>query len=323
MGGGDEGQKVSGKYPPYLELLESGELDRRIDALYKLLSPCKLCPRECGVDRASDQRGFCRTGLNPVVSSYGPHFGEESPLVGFGGSGTIFLTHCNMACLYCQNYEISHLGEGREVSVEDLADMMLHLQRMGCHNINFVTPTHVVPQIVKAVRIAAEKGLRLPLVYNCGGYESVETLKLLDGIFDIYMPDFKYSDDKVAEELSRAPRYFEVAKAALKEMHRQVGDLVIDDRGIAVRGLLVRHLVLPNGLAGTEEAMRFIAEEISKNTYVNVMAQYRPCYKAFDHPLLNRPITSSEYREAIEIALKYGLRRLDHLVAPRRRFILF
>ncbi|HIE09330.1 MAG TPA: radical SAM protein [Armatimonadetes bacterium] len=311
------------KQPSYLALLESGELDRRIDALYELLSPCRLCPRECGVDRLRDERGFCRTGLNPVVSSYGPHFGEESPLVGYGGSGTIFLTHCNLACLYCQNYEISQLGEGREVSIEDLADMMLHLQRMGCHNINFVTPTHVVPQIVKAVKVAAERGLKVPLVYNCGGYESVRTLRLLEGIFDIYMPDFKYSDDKVAEELSRAPGYFEVAKSALKEMHRQVGDLVIDDRGIAVKGLLVRHLVLPNGLAGTEKVMKFIAEEISKNTYVNVMAQYRPCHKAFSHPLLSRPITSSEYREAVEIALKCGLERLDHLVAPRRRFILF
>ncbi len=310
------------KYPAYLNLLESGELDQRIEALYQILESCRLCPRECGVNRLKDQRGFCRSGALPIVSSYGPHFGEESPLVGLGGSGTIFFTWCNLGCIYCQNYEISHLGEGREVSIEDLADMMLYLQRIGCHNINFVTPTHFAPQIVKAVKVAAEKGLRLPLVYNCGGYESVEVLKLLDGIVDIYMPDFKYSDNGVSEELSRAPDYFEVAKAALKEMHRQVGDLVIDDRGIAVRGLLVRHLVLPHGLAGTEEVMKFIAEEISKDTYVNVMAQYRPCYKAHSHPLLNRPITRSEYEEAVNIALKYGLKRLDHLVAPRRRFIL-
>ncbi len=247
----------------------------------------------------------------PVISSYFPHFGEETPLVGRYGSGTIFISYCNLLCIYCQNYEISHLGEGREVSLEEFAQMMLSLQYVGCHNINIVTPTHVVPQILAALEIAIEGGLNIPLVYNTSGYEKVETLRLLDGIVDIYMPDFKYWDSQVAKKYSHAPDYPEVARKALKEMHRQVGNLKLNSNGIAEKGLLVRHLVLPHGLAGTKEIMEFIANEISPNTYVNIMPQYRPCGKAYQDSLINRPITMTEYREAIRIALKAGLTRLD------------
>ncbi len=296
--------------PSYLELLESGELDRRIEALYARLSPCVLCPNECRVDRLRGEKGLCRVGDRPMISSYGPHFGEEAPLVGFGGSGTIFFTYCNLACVYCQNWEISHLGEGEEISVEELARIMLLLQARGCHNINLVTPTHQVPFIVEAVKKAAEEGLRLPLVYNCGGYESVETLKLLEGIVDIYMPDFKYADEKVALRLSKVRKYPQIARKALKEMHRQVGDLVIKD-GIALRGLLVRHLVLPGGLAGTPEVLRFIARELSPETYVNIMDQYRPCGEAWKYPPLDRPLYREEYEEALAWAERVGLKRLD------------
>lgn len=229
-------------------------------------------------------------------------------LVGRGGSGTIFFTGCNLHCVFCQNYEISQLGEGREIPVEELAAWMLRLQEIGCHNINFVTPTHQAPQIVEALALAREEGLRLPIVWNCGGYESVEALRLLDGIVDIYMPDFKYGDSQVAARFSDAPGYFEVARAALKEMHRQVGDLEVRD-GIARRGLLIRHLVLPGGLAGTEKVLRFIAEELSRETFVNIMAQYYPTYKAWQYPELARRITPEEYREALEIARRLGLSR--------------
>lgn len=248
-----------------------------------------------------------------MVSSFGPHFGEESPLVGSCGSGTIFFTNCNLRCLFCQNYDISHLGRGEEVSGGQLAAIMLNLQRSGCHNVNLVSPTHFVPQILEALCMAAEEGLRLPLVYNTGGYESSETLALLDGVVDIYMPDAKYWGPEVARLLSEAPDYPEVMRQALKEMHRQVGDLAIDGLGIARRGLLVRHLVLPEGLAGTREVMNFIAKEISPNTYVNVMAQYRPCYRAQEIPELRRPISPEEYRQAVEGALGAGLHRLDRL----------
>jgi putative pyruvate formate lyase activating enzyme len=248
-----------------------------------------------------------------VVSSYGPHFGEEAPLTGKHGSGTIFFTNCNLKCLFCQNYNISQLGDGCEVSKEELAKMMLALQTRGCHNINLVSPTHVVPQILEALKIAINLGLRLPLVYNSGGYDSVKTLEILDGIVDIYMPDMKYSDEKTAEELSGIKNYPRVNRAALREMHRQVGDLQTDENGIAIQGLLIRHLVLPHGLAGTKETMRFIAEEISQNSYVNVMAQYHPCYKAFQIPQLARPPLKQELLEAAELAREAGLNRLDRL----------
>jgi len=246
-----------------------------------------------------------------MISSYGPHFGEEAPLVGENGSGTIFFTRCNLNCIFCQNYTISQLGEGSNADAEELAGMMLSLQSRGCHNINLVSPTHVVPYILEALEIAVNRGLYLPLVYNTGGYDSVETLKLLDGIVDIYMPDMKYSDRTVAEQLSGIKDYPRVNKAAVREMHRQVGDLQMDERGIAGRGLLVRHLVLPNRLAGTQEVVRFLAREVSINTYLNIMAQYRPCYKAFDVPQLARPLNRPEFIEAVELAHQEGLNRLD------------
>ena len=238
--------------PVYLETHRRGLLQAKIDAAYEILSQCNLCPRNCLVDRHHGELGLCRTGDQPVVSSYGPHFGEEDPLVGSHGSGTIFFTHCNLYCLFCQNYEISHGGEGEEISVEDLAAMMLVLQKRGCHNINFVTPSHQVYQILAALPAAIAGGLNVPLVYNTGGYDALETLRLLDGVVDIYMPDFKFWDPQVAKDLCQAEDYPEIARQAVKEMHRQVGDLAVDDQGVARRGLLVRHLVLPDGLAGTK-----------------------------------------------------------------------
>ncbi|OGP65760.1 MAG: radical SAM protein [Deltaproteobacteria bacterium RBG_16_42_7] len=294
----------------YLKLSKSN-LKEKIRALEEILKNCTLCPRNCRVDRTSGEVGVCKTGDKPFISSYNPHFGEESPLVGRHGSGTIFFARCNLLCLFCQNWTISHLGEGSEISFEALADIMMTLQNYGCHNINLVTPTHQVPMIIKSLEIAIGKGLNVPFVYNCGGYESVDTLKILDGIVDIYMPDFKYSDPQVALRYSKAKDYPQIAKAAIKEMHRQVGDLVIDDRGIALRGLLVRHLVLPEGLAGTEEVVRFLAGEISPNTYTNIMAQYYPCFKAVELPPLDRRITNEEYRKAVKAAIDARLKRLD------------
>lgn len=254
-----------------------------------------------------------------MVSSYGPHFGEESPLVGRYGSGTIFFSYCNLGCLYCQNYTISQLGEGSPVSSQELAEMMLSLQRRGCHNINLVSPSHVAAYILEALEIAAGRGLKLPLVYNTGGYDSMATLRLLDGIIDIYMPDMKYSDEKTAEQLSGIRDYPRVNRAAVKEMHRQVGDLEIDGSGLARRGLLVRHLVLPHGLAGTQEVVSFLAREVSTDTYLNVMAQYHPCYQAASLPQLARPLDAAEFTEAISLARRQGLTRLDkdNLRLPR------
>ena len=276
-----------------------------------MLEACQECPRRCGVNRLSGESGQCQVTTRVMVSSYGPHFGEEAPLVGRHGSGTIFFTYCNLHCTFCQNYTISQLGEGSPVNRGQLAEMMLSLQARGCHNINLVSPTHVVPYILEALVLAADKGLHLPLVYNSGGYDVIETLKLLDGIVDIYMPDMKYSDAKTAEELSGIKGYPEINKAAVKEMHRQVGDLRLDEDGIAQRGLLVRHLVLPNKLAGTEEVVNFLAREVSANTYLNIMAQYHPCHQAFDMPQLARPLHSEEFQDAIDLAHRQGLTRLD------------
>lgn len=296
--------------PSYVELHKTGELHERVEAAYRLITPaCELCPRCCGIDRLAGQIGVCRTGPLPVVSSYGPHFGEEPPLVGINGSGTIFFGNCNLQCVFCQNYEISQGGDGREVSIEDLADMMLYLARQGCHNINWVTPTHQLPQILSALEVAVEAGLDIPIVYNCGGYEPVKVLALLDGIVDIYMPDAKYGSDEVGLQLSGVPDYWTRNKEAIREMYRQVGDLVMDDRGIAEHGLIVRHLVLPGNLAGTREVMHFLATEISKDTYVNIMEQYRPMFKAVGHPALGRRITHEEFIEALEIACSEGLWR--------------
>jgi putative pyruvate formate lyase activating enzyme len=297
--------------PLYLETHRRGVLKEKIAAAYDILNQCTLCPHHCLVDRHHGERGLCRTGDQPVVSSYGPHFGEEDPLVGSRGSGTIFFTHCNLYCIFCQNYEISHGGEGEEISIPDLAAMMILLQKRGCHNINFVTPSHQVYQILEALTPAIEAGLNVPLVYNTGGYDAVETLRLLDGVIDIYMPDFKFWDPAVAAELSQGKDYPEVARQAFKEMHRQVGDLVMDENGVARRGLLVRHLVLPDGLAGTKEVMEFLAREISPNTYVNVMGQYRPCGRAGEHPSLRKFLTGLEHEEAQRLAREAGLTRLD------------
>jgi len=274
-----------------------------------ILRECTLCPRNCRVNRLEDQLGYCQIGRQAQVASYGAHFGEEPPLVGRCGSGTIFFTRCNLRCLFCQNYDISQLGEGAPAEEERLAEMMLSLQAQRCHNINLVTPTHVVAQMLGGLFIARSKGLQLPIVYNCGGYESLSTLQMLEGIIEIYMPDAKYASDEVARELSDAPDYPSIMKEALKEMHRQVGDLQMNDQGVAVAGLLVRHLVLPYDLAGTREIMRFLAQEISPNTYVNIMDQYRPSFKAPYHLRMSRRITSSEYREAVQIALQEGLHR--------------
>ncbi|MFY9399532.1 MAG: radical SAM protein [Desulfomonilia bacterium] len=300
--------------PSYRKTHASGELAARAEHALASLEACRICPRRCGVDRIHDETGFCRTGRYASVASFGAHFGEEAPLVGTGGSGTIFFCSCNLLCTFCQNYDISHFRAGAEVGPGELADMMLSLQESGCHNVNLVTPSHVVPQILEALPLAVEKGLEVPLVYNTGGYDSVETIELLDGIVDIYMPDFKFWDGKPAEELCSAPDYPVRAREALKEMHAQVGDLTLDSRGTAVRGLLVRHLVMPGGMAGTAEIMSFIAREISPETYVNVMDQYRPCHLACRDGRIDRGITAGEYAQALQSASCAGLRRLDRKV---------
>ena len=298
--------------PAYVKLLPGGELKARAEQARQRLASCDLCARQCKANRLeSTKEAACRTGEQAVVSSCHAHFGEEAPLVGLHGSGTIFFSWCNLRCQFCQNYDISQKGEGLEVDAEQLANMMLRLQVAGCHNINLVSPSHVVAQFLEALALAADAGLRLPVVYNTGGYDSLRTLQLLEGIVDIYMPDMKYADEAVARKYSLIPDYPRVNQAAVKEMHRQVGDLVLDQRGIAQRGLLVRHLVLPEGLAGTAEIARFLVREISADTYVNIMAQYRPCHKAHDLPPLDRPLTRGEYAEAIRLATDAGLYRLD------------
>jgi len=307
--------------PSYLNALKNGTLQRRAEQALAKLANCTLCPRRCAVDRTAGETGICKTGRRAKVASYNPHFGEEAPLVGRNGSGTIFFSHCNLLCIFCQNFEISHLGEGRELDDEQLAAIMLDLQQSGCHNINFVTPSHVVPQILSALLIAARQGLRIPLVYNCGGYDRVETLRMLEGIVDIFMPDFKFWDSTTARDTCNAPDYPEVARKALVEMYRQVGDLQIDrESELAYKGILVRHLVLPGGLAGTAKIMQFIADRISSNTYVNVMAQYRPCGRAKEMPELAFALSPLEYEEAVRATQAAGIRRLDK---PRLVFQLW
>jgi len=296
--------------PAYLKL-PPGILANKVEEAEEILKKCTLCPRECGIDRTAGEKGFCKTGDKLFISSYSPHFGEEKPLVGRFGSGTIFMGNCNLGCVFCQNYSISHLGEGVEISFEKLSDVMLSLQEQGCHNINLVTPTHQMPMILRSLLIASGKGLKLPIVYNCGGYESLHAIEILDGIIDIYMPDFKYIDPGMALKYSKAEDYPQAVMTAIKEMYRQVGDLITDKRGIAMRGLLVRHLVLPGGVAGTSGVVKFIAEKISKNTYINIMDQYHPCYKAFEKPPLDRRITLEEYGEAVKLATAAGLKRID------------
>jgi putative pyruvate formate lyase activating enzyme len=296
--------------PAYLALLHSGELKDRVAQAYERIRACDLCGHACGIDRR-ETVGVCNTGVQAVVASYHPHLGEEDPLRGWRGSGTIFFSWCNLHCQFCQNYDISQQGQGREVEPEDLAVMMLALQEQGCHNINLVSPTHVVAPILAALLIASQSGLRLPLVWNTGGYDSQAALALLNGVVDIYMPDMKYADETAGLTYSKAKKYPQVNQAAVTEMHRQVGDLVLDGQGIAQRGLLVRHLVLPEGLAGTPEIARFLAENVSKDTYVNIMDQYRPCYEADDLPPLDRPTSRAEHRQAVQQARDAGLHRFD------------
>ncbi len=297
------------KSAAYLDLHHSGELTRRKEAAWERLSHCDLCAHECRVNRNAGKQGVCRSVATVQISGYGPHFGEEAVLVGNGGSGTIFFSGCNLKCIFCQNWEISHWCEGNTVSTGELVDIMLELQERGCHNVNLVSPSHFVPQILAALETAVEKGLELPLIFNAGGYESLNTLRLLAGIIDIYMPDVKFGDAAIGMKLAGAKNYPEVVKEALKEMHRQVGDLKVDPDGIARRGLLVRHLVLPGDLAGTEELVKFIAAEISPNTYINIMDQYYPVYQAKQYPPLDRTLTVTEYETAKKIARKAGLSR--------------
>ncbi|GAB6058630.1 radical SAM protein [Desulfonatronum parangueonense] len=298
--------------PGYLQLHATGELRIRAAKALEALESCTVCPRLCRVDRLNNENGFCETGRLAKVASYSPHFGEEEPLVGQGGSGTIFFAQCNLACVFCQNYDISHQGAGaQEVDAEQLAAIMLDLQGQGVHNINFVTPSHVVPQILEALLSAVEQGLHLPLVYNTSAYDSLETLQWLDGVVDIYMPDAKFFSSDASGDYCRTEDYPEHARAALKEMHRQVGDLELDEQGIAVRGLLVRHLVMPGELAGTRQWMEFLARDISPNTYVNLMDQYRPCGFVDQFPELQRSISPQEFAAAQEAAKKAGIHRLD------------
>lgn len=296
--------------PAYARLLENGELQKRVDEAYRCLEHCELCAVKCRVNRRAGELGSCRTSELARLSSYGPHMGEEAALRGWRGSGTVFFAGCDLRCQFCQNYDISQMKSGEEVEPQDLAAAFLELQQYGCHNINLVSPSHVIPQILAAVLMAAFAGLRLPLVYNTGGYDTVESLRLLDGVIDIYMPDMKYSNPQVARRYSKVINYPGVNRDAVREMHRQVGDLQIGVDGLARRGLLVRHLVLPNGLAGTKEVMRFLAEEISPDTYVNLMDQYRPAFNAHLFASLNRPITLEEHHQAIEMAKEAGLKNL-------------
>lgn len=298
--------------PHYLKLHKSGELKKRGEELWNIMESCQLCPRECGVNRLEGNEGFCKASSQLEISAFHPHFGEERPLVGSGGSGTVFFTNCGLRCVFCINWEISLEGIGKRRNIQDLAEMMLHLQKIGCHNINVVTPTHYSPHIVLAVDIAAGKGLRLPIVYNTCGWESVEILKKLDGIIDIYLPDFKYSDGKMAAKYSsEAETYPEVTKAALLEMHRQVRVAKPDADGLMYRGLMIRHLVMPNRVSGTKEVIEWIAENLPKDTYFNIMSQYRPMHKAFDYPEISRRITREEYKDAIRWAKEAGLTNLD------------
>ncbi len=297
--------------PSYLEAYKSGKLQKNVQRLIKKLALCELCPRRCRINRLENEKGFCKTGRKAIVSSFSPHFGEERPLVGHAGSGTIFFTYCNLRCCFCQNYEISHKGLGQEIHSEELAKIMIHLQNQGCHNINLVSPSHVVAQIMEAMPIAIEAGLEIPLVYNTGGYDLPETLKLLEGIVDIYMPDVKFSNKETAQELLTAPDYPEVIQQALLEMHRQAGDLYLDKAGIAQKGLLIRHLVMPSHLSETDELLEWIARHVSKNSYINIMDQYRPCGSIQKHPSLLRGTTTEEFQQALASAQKHGLQRLD------------
>ncbi len=298
--------------PNYIELYETGELLNRASKARDHLKDCTICPHNCHVDRTSGKRGFCNAGDKPIIYSYAPHFGEESVLVGRGGSGTIFFGRCNLNCVYCQNWTISQPREHNfnkiyETSTTELSNIMLYLQERGCVNINFVSPTHFVPSILEAVNIACEKGLKLPLVYNSGGYDATNTLRLLEGVIDIYLPDFKYTENAVSKKYSMIPDYYDVVKEALKEMYRQVGNLETDGLGVARKGLIIRHLVLPNKISGSMKALRFIHDELSSNTAINIMLQYRPCYEASLHPELSSFVKIDDYNEILNESKKLGL----------------
>lgn len=298
--------------PSYIRLRNSGELRRRADALYAIMRECRLCPRECGARRLDGKPGFCEAARDLEVSSYGPHFGEEAGLVGRGGSGTIFLAHCSLRCVFCQNWQISQYGCSPRTSPDDLAAMMLRLQERGCHNINLVTPTHYTPHLVRAIEIAASRGLRLPVVWNTSGWERLETLSLLDGIVDLYMPDFKYADGDMADRYSSGARtYPEMARAALLEMHRQVSVAHQMADGVIRRGLIIRHLVMPNDVSGTRHVIEWIAGNLPKDTYLNLMSQYRPAFRAMEFPAIARRLERREYDQAVEWARKAGLTNVD------------
>ncbi len=295
-------------YPAYLELYEQGVLRERAVAARERLAACVLCPQVCRTDRLHGEAGVCRVGREALVAAYGPHMGEENVLRGWRGSGTVFFSGCNLRCVYCQNYDISQIARGRAADAAELAAIFLEVQGEGCHNLNLVTPSHVIAQILEALVLAVPRGLRLPIVYNTSGYDSVAALRLLDGVVDIYMPDIKYSDSALAQRYSGIPRYWDVARPALREMQRQVGDLRVE-RGLATRGLLIRHLVLPGDLAGSREVLRFVAEELSREAWVNIMDQYYPAYRAFDYPELSRRVTPQEYATVVGWARALGLHR--------------
>jgi putative pyruvate formate lyase activating enzyme len=303
--------------PPYLKLHRSGELKRRADELWAVMEDCKLCPRECGANRLKGEKGFCQSTANLIIASYNPHYGEERPLVGSGGSGTVFFSNCNLRCMFCLNWGINHEGRGTARSIESLAGMMIKLQKRGCHNINFVTPTHYSPHILKAVDTAADMGLRLPLVYNTSGWEKLDILKKLDGVVDIYLPDFKYGSSKMAAKYSSgADDYTEITKKAHLEMHRQVGAARPARDGIMYRGLMIRHLVMPNRVSGSKEVVEWIAKNLPKDTFINIMSQYRPMYKAFDYPKIARRITRKEYKEVLRRAKEVGLTNVHTQISP-------
>jgi putative pyruvate formate lyase activating enzyme len=299
-------------YPAYGRLEQAGDLAARVEQAYSIFEKCELCPRQCGVNRLKGEQGFCRAPAKVMVYAADPHFGEEISLTGRKGSGTIFFSNCNLRCVFCQNWPIAHMGYGKEIEDEELAEMMIHLQKLGCHNINLVTPTHVMPNILNAARIAFKKGLHLPLVYNTSGYERFEIVKMLDGVVDIYLPDMKFMDaDQAGKYLGGASDYPDLAKKSIMEMHRQVGVHEVDSKGMAIRGVMIRHLVMPNQVAGTEKFVQWVAQSLPKSTYVNIMPQYRVEYKAFEYPKIWRRITVEEYLEAMRWAEEHGLTNLD------------
>ncbi len=294
-------------YPSYIDAFKSGALKNKVKLAQDALSSCEICPRRCKINRLDDKRGFCRTGKNAIVCSYFAHHGEEPVISGTKGSGTIFFSRCNLKCLYCQNHDFSQMEEGREVTALELSGYMLELQEMGCHNINFVTPTHIVPQILESLLLAVEKGLSIPIVYNTSGYELPDTLKLLDGIVDIYLPDMRYHDNEASIKYSLAPDYPKYNQESVKEMFTQVGTGIFDENEIMKSGLIIRHLVLPQNIAGTERVCAFISKELSKEVHISLMSQYEPCFQAHANPPLDRRITLEEYEEAIFTLKKYGL----------------